>query len=191
MHQEAIMNKIIKKLKRLTYVYFWLDIKYSISAFFRPRQAWLTKKIPKTWCDKTSLIPLLLFECLVHYIEEEEGLMSTDGYLKEYEDGHISKEYCDKMVKMATELREAYDHIKARPCLEQEMFDAYPKRLDLAMDHFKKNENGHYVLRSCEELYGCSYKQAYAKQQKLETLLAKKDLKAMQTIVKYHEYLWT
>ena len=184
------MNKLIKKLKLLTNRLFWLDIKYCISAFFNPRQKWLTKKIPTTWCDKTTLIPLVLFECLRHYVEEE-GLMSPDVYRKEYEDGYISETYRDKMIKVVTELREAYDHIVNRPWLEAEMYDAYPRTIEPNMEYFVKGEDGNYTMRSCEELYGCSYKEAYAKQQKLEKLLEKRDLKAMQTIVKYYEYLWT
>jgi hypothetical protein len=128
---------------------------------------------------------------LVHYVEREGGLMSPDDYLKEYEDGNISKEYCDKMAKTVTELREAYDHIKSRPLLEQEVFGSYPKVLDRNMDFFVETEKGLYTMRSCEELYGCSYEEAYKKHNELEKQLAEKDMLAMQTIVKYYEYLWT
>jgi hypothetical protein len=43
-----------------------------ISARLWPNQKWLTKKIPLTWCDKTHLIEILLFECIVHFVEEEK-----------------------------------------------------------------------------------------------------------------------
>jgi Mn-dependent DtxR family transcriptional regulator len=47
------------------------------------------------------------------------------------------------------------------------------------------------ALRSCEEMYGLPYEEAYAETQRLEALIEEKDMWAMQTIVKYYQKLWT
>lgn len=43
-----------------------------INNFLFPRQIWLTKEIPNSWCDKTELIPKIIFACVVHFVEQEK-----------------------------------------------------------------------------------------------------------------------
>jgi hypothetical protein len=180
------------KLSLLTNKYFWFNLKYSISAFFNPRQKWLTKKIPNTWMDKTELIRVLLFECLIHYVEQEDGLDRMHLLKDDLKKGYIDQAYYDIDLLREKELLAAYKHIKVRDQLEREAFDAYPKcRQD---DIFVKDENcklGSYYMKSCEELYGCSFEEAYGKCMQLENELEEKDEKALQTILKYRSYLWT
>ena len=177
------------KLSLLTNKYFWYDLKYYISAFFNPRQKWLTKKIPKRWMDKPELIWLVLSEILVHYVEKEEGLYSPDRYKEDLEKGHITQEYFDGIVKRDKELRAAYDYIKSKPELEKQLQDAYPERGSFEDTFVKDGE--HYRMRTCEELYGCSFAEAYKEVHKIEAKIQKEDQKALQTIIKYREYLWT
>jgi len=47
------------------------------------------------------------------------------------------------------------------------------------------------VMRSCEDLYGFPYEEAYAETNRLEKLIEEKDMWAMNMIVKYHQYMWT
>lgn len=53
--------------------YYWTRLKDKIKYSFVNRQRWLTKKIPRTWRDKDSLIEIVLFECLKNYVEGEIG----------------------------------------------------------------------------------------------------------------------
>lgn len=105
--------------KRLFSRYFWSNQWYKITAFFNPRQKWLTKHIPNTWKDKPELIQDILFACLIHYVEEEEGLRDASFYEQDLKDGHLSQEYYDGSVEINNDLREIYNYIKVeRPVLE-------------------------------------------------------------------------
>lgn len=106
-------------IKRAFSKYFWCHIWYKISAFFNPRQKWLTKHIPNTWKDKPELIQDILFACLIHYVEEEKGLRDASFYEQDLKDGHLSQEHYDQSVTLNNDLREVYDYIKVeRPVLE-------------------------------------------------------------------------
>ena len=172
--------------------FYWSDIKYSISAYFNPRQKWLTKTIPNRWCDKTSLIPHLLFTCLVHYVEKEEGLHDEHDYSEDLKAGFVSQEYVDSVLTTDRELREVYNYIKTeRPELNRQLDDAYPTPQQPHTEFFTKNEDGHYTMKTCEELYGMSYKKAYSKVRSIEAKLEKKDAWAMKTIIKHYQKMWT
>ena len=105
--------------KRLFNRYFWNDLWYKITAFFNPRQKWLTKLISNQWMDKPELIKDILFACLVHYVEEEKGINNPDFYETDYKEGHISKEYLDHCIEVNTDLQNVYNYIKTeRPKFE-------------------------------------------------------------------------
>jgi hypothetical protein len=105
--------------KRLFSRYFWNDLWYKITAFFNPRQKWLTKLISNQWMDKPELIKDILFACLVHYVEEEKGINSRELYETDYKEGHISKEYLDHCIEVNTDLQNVYNYIKMeRPKIE-------------------------------------------------------------------------
>ena len=105
--------------KRLFSRYFWNDLWYRITAFFNPRQKWLTKLISNQWMDKPELIKDILFACLVHYVEEEKGINNPDFYETDYKEGHISKEYFDHCIEVNTDLQNVYNYIKTeRPKFE-------------------------------------------------------------------------
>jgi hypothetical protein len=105
--------------KRLFSRYFWSNQWYKITAFFKPRQKWLTKHIPNVWQDKPELIQDILFACLIHYVEEEKGLRDVSFYEQDLKDGHLSQEYYDHSVAINNDLREVYNYIKVeRPVLE-------------------------------------------------------------------------
>lgn len=105
--------------KRLFSRYFWSNQWYKITAFFNPRQKWLTKHIPNTWQDKPELIQDILFACLIDYVEEEEGLRDASFYEQDLKDGYISQEYYDHSVAINNDLREVYNYIKnERPKFE-------------------------------------------------------------------------
>ncbi len=184
--------RFLKSPSLLISSFFWWDLKYQIYAWFCPRQRWLTNTIPNTWCDKVTLIPHLLFECLIHYVEKEEGLQDKIDWSEDLEKKYVTQEYVDNIKKTCGELREVYNYIKTeRPQLEKLHCSSYPKRIAKNKEIFVKLEDGNYMMKSCEELYGVPYKEAYAEMFRIEKLLEEKNMWAMNTIVKYHQHLWT
>jgi len=184
--------RVFKHPSLLFSSFYWLDIRYKIDAFFKPRQKWLTKTIPNTWCDKVSLIPHLLFTCLVHYVEDEKGLSDDYDFSEELEKGYVSQQYVDSVLTTDRELREVYNYIKTeRPQLEEQHDNSYPTSNSKGGDFFVQDADGRYTMRSCEDLYGLPYKEAYAETHRLEKLIEEKDMWAMQTIVKHYQKLWT
>ena len=172
--------------------FYWWDLKYKINAFFNPRQKWLTKTIPNTGCDKVSLVPHLLFTCLVHYVEDENGLQDEIDWSADLEKGYTSQEYVDNLKATDSELRSVYNYIKTeRPQLEEQHDNSYPTSNSKGGDFFVQDADGRYTMRSCEDLYGLSYEEAYAETHRLEKLIEEKDMSAMLTIVKHYQRLWT
>lgn len=49
-----------------------IRVKDKIDEWLFPRQKWLLKKIPNHWVDKDYLIMELIFESIIHYVEEEK-----------------------------------------------------------------------------------------------------------------------
>jgi len=184
--------RIFKHPSLLFNSFYWWDLKHQITSWLKPQQKWLTRSIPNTWCDKVTLIPHLLFECLIHYVEKENGLQDQTDWSEDLEKGHVSQEYIDTLKTRDTLLREVYNYVKTeRAALEAAHDNSYPIPLSPSKDLFIKNEDGNRTMRSCEDVYGMSYEDAYAETHRLEKLIEEKDLWAMNTIVKYYQYLWT
>ena len=184
--------RIFKHPSLLLNSYFWWDLKYQISAWFNPRQKWLTKTIPNTWCDKTTLIPDLLFTCLIHYVEDEKGLQDEIDWGEDLKAGYVSQEYIDTIKTRSALFRAVYNYVKTeRSELEAAHDNSYPIPLSPTKDLFTKNEDGNRTMRSCLTVYGMPYAEAYAETNRLEKLIEEKDLWAMNTIVKYYQYMWT
>lgn len=186
------LSKLFKKPSLVFNRFFYNNLKDSIEAWFNPRQKWLTRNIPNTWCDKTTLIPQLLFECLVHYVEEEKGLQDQLDWTSDLKDGHVTQDYLDTIYKRDAALRSAYNYIKfERPELQRQHENSYPEIRPTNKEMFAANKNGYSIMRSCEDLYGMPYKQAYAETNRLEKLIDKKDMMTMNVIVKYYQNMWT
>jgi hypothetical protein len=150
---------------------YTLKRKYeAICEWFNPRQKWLTKEIPNSWCDKVELIPRLLFACLIDFVEKEEGLKMMDyDWAEELEAGRVHTDYIDDCNKRNRELYIAYDYIKnQRHLLDKALGDSYPD----------------YGLKG-------TYEELYSKTNALEKEIKDKDIDAMQVIIRNHEYLWT
>lgn len=81
------MGRLFRRLKDFHY--------RQISTRLWPRQKWLTDRIPRCWEDKTTIIPDLLFACVIHYVDGE----------KCFEQVVIEE-------PLATELRACYDWAK-------------------------------------------------------------------------------
>jgi len=183
--------RVFKTPSLLFHKYYWMDLRYQIKSWFNPRQKWLTKDIPNTWCDKVTLIPHLLFSCLVHFVEEEKGLQDEYDWSDDIAKGYVTQQYVDKNNKIYSDLRKVYNYIKTeRPILEKQHNDSYPTELD-GRDLFTRLKDGSRIMNRCEDIYGMSYEEAYAEVNRLEKLINKKDLWAMNTIIKYQKSMWT
>lgn len=75
-----------------------------IHNIFFPQQKWL--KVPRGWCDKCELVPDLLFQIIINFVEEEKGLKSRTWYY-ECDDGQIIDDTDKKK-----ELERAYRYAK-------------------------------------------------------------------------------
>jgi hypothetical protein len=174
---------------------FWWSMKWwSIRDFFNPKQEWLLRNVPNHWCDKVELIPLVMFEMLIHFVEDEKGLDGIWG--PHYEENDTWRSIREPVRK---ELEDAYNYIKTdRPLLQKALDESYPQALDRGdmLDNFDPvmGEDGkvkHYTMRSCEQIYGMSYEEAYREVHRLEKLIFERDTETMMTIIKHREYLWT
>ncbi len=58
--------------------HFWRNLQYNISAFFFPRQKWLTKAIGNKWLDKDALLEIINGALIIHFVEEEKAFENTD-----------------------------------------------------------------------------------------------------------------
>jgi hypothetical protein len=146
--------------------------KYALSCFFFPRQRWLTKKIPKTWCDKVELVPLVLFEILKNFVEDEEGLNQLDlDWETDVANGWVSREYVDSVSADYIELKEAYTAIvETLPLLEKKEIEL----LDALLDSGMKYGSEEWIAHSSIE-------------KEIEDL----KMKTLQTIIKHYQILWT
>jgi len=186
------VSRVFKHPSLLFNSFFWWDVRYRISAFFNPRQKWLTKTIPNTWCDKVELIPHLVFTCLAHYVEGEKGLQDQIDWSTDLEKGCVSQEYVDNLKAIDSELRSVYNYIKTeRPQFKEQHDNSYPTSNSKGGDFFVQDADGRYTMRSCEDLYGFPYEEAYAETHRLEKLIEEKDMWAMQTIIKHYQKMWT
>lgn len=149
--------------------YRFLDYRSVISSFFFPRQKWLTKIIPNTWCDKTELIPRILYECLKHYVEKEKCFETVDW------DHHIA--YKD----VARDIKECYKWItEDRPKLQAEIDR-------IINDGFEGIDSLMRELQSPTK----TYDERYPNLTNLELELENKDTYYLTLIVKHRGYLWT
>lgn len=176
---------------------FWWKMKWwALRDWFNPKQKWLFRKIPNHWCDSVELIPLCIFEIFKHFVEEEDGLESIWG--ERYEnDEYISEDYRNAREPIRQELETVYEYVKnERTALQKQLENSYPTPInggnlfDYVSDE-TTSEVKYYTMKPCEEIYGMSYKDAYAEVHRLEELIEERDTWALTTIIKYRAYLWT
>jgi hypothetical protein len=109
--------------------------------FLNPRQKWLTKKIPNSWCDKVTLVPDVNFAMIVHFVEGEKCFENTDYELSS--EGH---------VKFARELIECYLYIKVRrPALDKQYWNSFPEDEEYTGDYYKDYAETNRLEKELEE----------------------------------------
>jgi hypothetical protein len=182
--------KIFKKIKSLiNNLDYWLcyespicifwkfNIKhnyYKIHDFLFPRQKWLMKNIKNSWMDKTSIIPQVLFNCIIDFIEEEKALTIIDWDIDE--DGK----------KFRLEMIECYNWAKTeRAQLDKQMWAAYPE-ITPERKLFKKLDNGNYEYIPSKK----TYEEEYGEVDRLEKLINETDTKWLTWLVINRDKLW-
>ncbi len=116
---------------------FWYE---QVSTRIRPRNAWLTSKIPRTWIDKDTIMETVLLESLKHYCEESgENCFNT-----------LSCDNPPEQAKFMQEARNNYELVTQKlVSLQKELnaeWDAVP---DQSLDDINNNPVDKY-----ERLYG-------------------------------------
>lgn len=118
-------------------------VSYHLSNFFFHKQRWL--KIDRSWCDKTELIPDLIFQCLIHFVEEEKGIEITDWKAEGYD--HTDKK---------EDLKRAYRYAKyVRKPLEEKGWNCNPRYYRYFSELYFRCEK-HYckiVINNLEHLW--------------------------------------
>lgn len=151
--------------------YLWKDLKYSISAFFRPRNKWASRLIPKKFCDKPELIKDFLFAALVHYVEEEKAL-------EDWTEEEIAK-MPEHQRNCILECRELYPLIKSLPGLQEKNSKEFYVPFDGGQDCFLENFNCPERNKKLQP-----FLEESARLEKLEQEICER-------IVKIRESLWT
>lgn len=169
--------------------YYWLHKWWAIRDFFQPKQKWLTKTIPNHWCDKVSLLKDIPFECLIHFVEKEDGLKMLAYQL---DDDQAGEERIQYFTEAHDDVKYAYEYIKnRRPALEKALDDAYPPHVDFEDMFGEPNEQGLYTMKTSEELYGAPHEEVYANVRKIEKEIDDTDQKVLHLIIKHRRTLWT
>lgn len=156
--------------------YFWgirhlLKFRLWVSNLLFPRQKWLMNGITRGWMDKTSIIPQVLFNCVVHFVEKNgEDCFNVINW-----DSDNSHAACRDF------LRDCYKYItEERPALEKELSEL------LGIGYKRHTKNGLDDFNSSK-----SYKDFYKEYDKIDRELEDKDSFYLQNIIKYRNYLWT
>jgi hypothetical protein len=156
--------------------HFWYE---QVSTRIRPRNKWVNKYVPRTWMDKTELIPQLLYGSIIHYIEGEKCFEVI-----EYSSKPEIKQMLDEIYNWAKTGRD--NHLEkivgAHPPIEEAGFDRVPTG-DLD-DHGRP----YYRL---EQKSKKSYEELYGEVNRLEDEFKNIDDKYLTWIVLNRETLWT
>jgi len=135
------MKNKLSNMSLIVYIsFFWSDLKSYVSCFLFPRQKWLTSKVPRTWQDKDELITNCVFECLKHYVEEEEGVTNRtqQSWEEDLAKGYVSQAYVDNHISFCKTVMDAYNYIVTeRPALLKKLHDDYT--IELEEEIFEKD----------------------------------------------------
>ena len=113
--------------------FWWYEVYTELKSWIRPRNKWLTNKIPNTYRDNDYLMEVLILECIKQYVEADDGLYGFD-------EGQADPNYPDDLKKFDREVKKMYDWITITiPSLEKQIDDFSPT--DSNFDKLVKLEN--------------------------------------------------
>jgi hypothetical protein len=146
--------------------HFWYS---QISSRIRPRNKWLTKRIPSTWVDKDTILEICVLESLKHYVdidgEDAFHTLNTTNPPEQAEFMAKVKYY----YKLTT--------IKL-PAIQKEIDDEWDRIPDFNLDDINNHKPGDY-----DRIYG--------KIDRLEKELYDLQTEIMVWIVQNRNGLWT
>lgn len=154
-------------------------LKNWISELIWPRQKWLTKKIPRHWCDKVELIPICLYEMIVDFVEKEMDNVGWD-WKEEVEAGYCTQKQADRVKQTEETILEIYRWIKVKKPMMQIAEERY---LNLA---FEDTELDSLSFELTEE-----QNNYLEKSRELEKEIEEEDQKMLHKIIEVRPYLWT
>jgi hypothetical protein len=162
-----IVDKVLTAFYRVkdyilpNYKHNWWD---KIRCTFRPNQRWIKQHVEyKGWCDKSELIPQLLFACVINYVEPNgEDCFNVICWEATPEHSEVEKG-----------LRECYEYIKTGR-----------KKLVQEGDNELERASGARRIDT-------TYEEAYGEHDRLEKLLEDTDEKWLIWVVQNRHYLWT
>lgn len=104
---------------------------YKINEWLFPRQKWLIKKIPNHWTDKDYLIMMVIFESVIHYVEEEKAFKYIDW---DHDEQHRKEKAIIEKIYRWAKLRKQVEHRLEN--YKTPLFGLYQKILDDYDRHF-------------------------------------------------------
>lgn len=153
-----------------------------IRCHLAPQNKWAMKAIPKTFKDKTSAIPDVLFAAIVDFVEVEKCFEATEWYKDDLN---------PQMAVIADKIKEIYRYAKvSRPELQKRQEESYPKPITDKFFHEKEHKDGGFIMLTCEERYGMSFEEAYKQVNDFEKEIKMLDDKYLHMILDIREYLW-
>ena len=178
-------------IHRLFSKYFYWDLKYKISAFFNPRQKWLTKKIPRTYCDKPELIRDILFNCLENFVSEDgEDCFNVADW-----------EWSEEKKESRRKLELAMDIIKVQiPAKQKELDDRWEADVSTTVSDFLERRledkktceiDGKTVTTYALKPLSPEQKERVEENWKLEQEILDLEQKALMIIIEERTGLWT
>jgi hypothetical protein len=165
-------------MKKIFNWWFWSNAWSDFKCIFNPRQRWLTKKIPNHWCDKVELIRIMLFECLVHYVDGEKCFenVAWDNEEDFKDSGPNWEKIFEEKKETKAKILKCYDYItKQRPQLDKDLYKAYPEFTNI--DDMINNKN--------------NYLERYAGVISIEAEMERLDNETLFTILELRQVLWT
>lgn len=152
---------------------FWYE---HVQCRIFPKQKWLTKLVPRTFCDVDTLIEDIVFACLVNFWENDNGEPSFRFQYEMYDD---PEEYVGLTAEEAAKIR------ATNKALYDEVSEAYAWA--------KVRE---HIRKKTEEMLVAAYKtDKWSEVSKFyneeEAAFIENDTRYLTTIIKYRQYLWT
>lgn len=150
---------------------------WKIHDLVQPKQRWLTKNIPNNWQDKVTLIPDILFDCIIHFVEQEKCFEQVDY------------EWSEEHRKFGEELRACYVWAKGREETQARIWKTMPKSERSFDEMFEKMDDGsgnyEYIPDETK-----SYDELYGEHNRLTKEFEDTDIVWMRWIVENHQDLW-
>lgn len=141
-----------------------------------PRQRWLTKQIPRTWCDKTGLIPLVLYSAVIHLVEAEGEDCFT-----------VTDWPGSGLAEQEKQLREVYAWAKVgRAAFQARIEAAHPPLSSLGDDSTSLADWLANINRE-DPARDAAYKEVWRLEAEMEAI----DTKHLTTIISLRQCLWT